>query len=406
MSVHDQERRRGSSAGPRPPGGVPAVTRVAVLNVGSGTVKSALVEVRRGSRGAEARPLERRTVYWDDHPDRASALRAGMEPFDGATIDAIAHRVVHGGGEYRAPVLLDDEVECAIARAARLAPLHDPPALEGIRLGREILPDVPAVVAFDTGFHASRGESSLTTALQRDVAEEYGLRRYGFHGIAHEVLVETLAEHRGVGASSIDAVTLQLGGGCSACAVRAGRSIETSMGVTPLSGLVMSTRPGEVDAGAVLQLVREGRSVEEVEDMLNRRSGMQGICGMSDLRDILPAEAAGDARAALALDVFVRRIVQMVGAYWTLLEGRGALVLGGGVGANSAEIRARVCAGLRAWGVELDEDANHRGAPGLVSRDGAREVYSFETDEESWIARAAVEVLQGAGAPAAHGSSE
>jgi len=364
--------------------------RIAVLNAGSATVKAALVEVDAGRAALEGRHAEDVGPEGDLRGAFHRALEAvGAEP---GGVDAVGHRVVHGGARFTDPVAIDAVVEEALEALAPLAPLHNPPALEGVRVARERLPDAPAVAVFDTAFHAGRGPASFRYALPWKLADELGLYRYGFHGIAHAALAEALAEAEGIPRSEIHAVTLQLGAGCSACAVEGGRSVETSMGFSPLEGLCMATRCGDLGPGVVLELWRRGRSREEVEELLTRRSGLRGLAGSGDLREVLRAEEAGDARAAAAVALFVRRIVATAGAYLTLLGGRGALVFGGGIGAGSAEIRERVGRGLAAWDVALDPDRNAAGAPGRLSREGTRPVYAFETDEEQPIARAVYRV--------------
>jgi acetate kinase len=248
------------------------------------------------------------------------------------------------------------------------------------------------VAVFDTAFHAGRAPESMRYALPWELSDRLGLLRYGFHGIAHASLVESLAEACGCAMEAVTAVTLQLGAGCSACAVARGRSVETSMGFSPLEGLVMASRAGNVDATVVLELQRQGSTPEEVRDLLTRRSGLRGLAGDEDLRRVLAAGADGDERARVAVALFVRRIVATVGAYWTLLDGDGALVFGGGIGTGSAEIRRRVCDGLGAWGVALDAERNAGGA-GRISPAGSRPVFVFETDEEQLLARSASRVL-------------
>jgi acetate kinase len=366
--------------------------RITVLNAGSATVKAAFVEV--DARGARVLGRGAREVAAEGERERAFRDALAEAGALSGAVDAVGHRVVHGGRTFSAPVRVDAEVERAIDDLARLAPQHNPPALEGIRLARELFPDRPAVAVFDTAFHAGRAPESQRYALPWELSDALGLARYGFHGLAHASLVESLAEAEGRPEADVTAVTLQLGAGCSACAVESGRSVETSMGFSPLEGLPMATRPGDVDPSAVLELLDRGRSPQEVRDLLTRESGLKGLAGDADLRRVLAAEAAGSERARVAVALFVRRIVATVGGYLTLLGGRGAVVFGGGIGTHSADIRRRVARGLEAWQVALDLDRNDRaGARGLVSRPGTRPVYVFETDEERRIARSAYELL-------------
>jgi acetate kinase len=359
--------------------------RIAVLNVGSVTWKVARVEWT--DAGAEVVVRAQRETPPGNDPTallEGAFAEVGVAP---GSVDAVGHRVVHGGTAFRAPVRIDEDVERRLEGLAALAPLHNPPALRAIRAARTLLPGLPEVAVFDTAFHASRPDASVREAIPAELADELGIQRFGFHGIAHASLVEALAHEEGRAPAEVSAVTLQLGGGCSACAVRDGRSRETSMGFSPLEGLVMPSRSGSLDPTVVLQLIRSGRSPDEVEDLLGRSSGLLGLGGSSDVRALLAAEADGDARAALALAVFVRRIALIVGGYWTLLGGAGALVFGGGIGAGSAEIRRRIAAALRAWDVLLDDERNAGGPPGRISPAEARGVYAFHTDEESAIAR-------------------
>ncbi len=370
--------------------------RVAVLNVGTGTVKAACFTVERGVPRERGRAQRERGAGAEISQACLAALdEAGAEP---GAVDAVGHRVVHGGAELVRPTTVDAAVEARLEALSPLAPLHNPPALEGLRAVRELYPGCPQVAVFDTAFHAGRDEASRRYALPWELAEAAGLWRYGFHGIAHAGLAEALAAARGIPLRAVHAVTLQLGAGASACAVRAGRSVETSMGFSPLEGLVMATRSGDLDPAAVLHLLRGGRSANEVEALLTRRSGLLGLAGSADLREVLAAEARGERRAQVAVALYVRRIVATVGAYLTLLGGEGDLVFGGGVGTHSAEIRRRVVEGLAAWGASLDPQRNRSGEPGRLSPEGARGVFVFATDEERWIARAVAEHLEGEGA--------
>jgi acetate kinase len=355
---------------------------VLTLNSGSGTLKAAWAEVRDGHVRVQRR-VTRDARSVGSHELVMQCLEALA--LDGAP-DAVAHRVVHGGDSFVVPVRVDATVEIKLRQLVPLAPLHLPPALDVIRSAQRQFPAQPHVAVFDTAFHASRALESHLYALPPAIAQAHGIRRYGFHGIAHASLLQSLAHALGQPVAQVSAVTLQLGSGCSACAIREGRSIETSMGFTPLEGLVMATRCGDLDAGAVLHLLRRGQDVDAIEDLLMRRSGLLGLGGSSDTRELLSAEASGNTWAAAALRVFVRRIVLAIGGYWTLLGGEGALVFGGGIGENSAEIRTRVVAELAAWNVALDAARNSAGEPGCISAAGARPVYVFATDEESVLA--------------------
>jgi acetate kinase len=365
-----------------------AAGRVVVLNAGTATLKVATFEIRCGVLVE----TQRAEHAWLEQVDGPRVVRDALEEIE-RPIAAIGHRVVHGGDAFTAPVRIDSGVEEGIVELVALAPLHNARALEVIRGARRLMPEVPSFAVFDTAFHAERPRASLLYALPQETARALKLRRYGFHGIAHASLLGSLAAAEARDVREVTAVTLQLGSGCSACAVRVGRSIETSMGYTPLDGLVMATRCGSIDPAIVLQMLRAGHAVDEIDAQLNRQSGLLALSGCKDMRDILAAEARGDDRARLAIEVFVHRIVLTVGAYFTLLEGRGALVFGGGIGTNSHEIRARVAAGLRAWDVDLDPQLNTRKAPGRISAFGSRAVYVFRTNEEHLIAQELARLL-------------
>lgn len=356
--------------------------RIAALNVGASSLKLALLDVA-GERVDEIRRIER-----ERRPDDeiGTALHAALAEL-GPVPDAFAHRVVHGGVELVAPTMLTDAVERRIEALVPLAPLHNGPALAAIRHVRAAHRDRPSVAVFDTAFHAERPDESMQYALPRELVERFGIRRYGFHGIAHASLAAELALSSGTALDAVDAVTLQLGAGCSACAIAGGRSIETSMGYTPLEGLVMATRCGSIDPAIVLRLIRAGYDAGRIEDELGRRSGLRALCGTGDVREVLAAEADGREDARFALQLFCRRIVATVGAYFTLLGGAGALVFGGGIGTNSPPIRERIARALSCWNVALDAGANGRNAPGMISAAGSRPVYVLRTNEEAVMAR-------------------
>ncbi len=374
---------------------------IAVVNAGASTLKLALVQA--GAEGPHI--LNRVQREWQGGAmkgDSASEIDGGaVDAVLGEALaalaarpDAFGFRVVHGGDRFVTPTPITDEVTSELERLVPLAPLHNAPAVAAIRAVRREFPELPAVAVFDTAFHAGRPSVSTDYALPGDVVEAFGLRRYGFHGIAHASLLNTLAATQGVAAPEVCAVTLQLGAGCSACAIRQGRSLETSMGYTPLEGLVMATRCGSVDPAIAVRLMRAGYDADGIETLLTRHSGLVALAGTADMRDIVRAAQAGDGTAERALAIFCHRIVLTVGAYLTVLDGQGAVVFGGGIGTHAPEIRARVADGLRAWNVVLDERANRRNRPGRISAPGSREVYALETDEETVIAGLVMELLR------------
>lgn len=388
------------------------MSAVLVINGGSSSIKYELVDdegsIARGliERIGEAVPGRvTHTVRGvshcteapiADHPAAfalmvAAFLEADL-PLDRAGIVAVGHRVVHGGAEFVAPTLIDDAVAERILALAVLAPLHNPGNYQAIVAARALLPNVPHVAVFDTAFHQSMPKAAYTYAIDREVAEAHGVRRYGFHGISHEVVSRRAAEHLGRPLDSLRQIVLHLGNGASACAVRDGRSVATTMGMTPLEGLVMGTRGGDVDPGALLHLLRAGMSVAELDHLLNHESGMLGLTGSNDLRDVLGRAAAGDSVAELALEVYAGRARRAVGAYLAELSGADTLVFTAGVGEGSAVLRARICRGLEWMGVELDAASNAALATGarIISAPHSRvTVLVVPTDEEGEIARQA-----------------
>jgi acetate kinase len=317
----------------------------------------------------------------------------GRIPGGVRSIAATAHRVVHGGDEFFAPVVVTDAVLTRLSSLNELAPLHNPPALAVMRAIRTRLPGVPMAAVFDTAFFRDLPEHARVYAIPHDWRRSYGIRRYGFHGIAHAYLHSrhrALTRRRTV---PTRVVTLQLGQGCSAAALLDGRAVETSMGYTPLEGLVMGTRPGDLDAGVLLRLMRCGVGVDALEQALNRESGLLGLSqSSSDMRELVEREAAGDPQAALALDVFCHRVRKYIGAYAAILGGLEAVLFGGGIGENAPAIRARICAGLEWLGLDLDPNANAACVGAELSISAAAsavEVYVIRVHEEEAIARAA-----------------
>lgn len=365
--------------------------RILVLNAGSSTLKTAVFD----ARGNDLLECRRAVEPLGTGQALQPAIERALETLGSAASDvsAVGHRLVHGGRRFREATQVDAAVEAELEELAPLAPLHQSIALEVLRAARGFFPGRPQLAVFDTAFHASRSGPSLHYALPDSWTRRFGLYRYGFHGLAHASLVDGLARQRGVAPGEIDAVTLQLGHGCSACAVRGGRSIETSMGFTPLEGLVMGTRSGDVDPGVLLHLLRSGIDVAELESALQKDAGLLGLSGHADMRQLLAAVERADVRASSALDLFVHRIVLKVGGYLTLLGGPRPLVFGGGIGEHAALVRTRVVAGLRAFGMELDPAANQLGEPGAISRAGATAVHIVATDEEVVIAREVARAL-------------
>jgi acetate kinase len=336
--------------------------------------------------------------------DHAQAIRElltwlNSQSFGQAGLDAVGHRVVHGGGRFIKPTRITVDVLQGIEAVTELAPLHNGPALRAIQAAKRLLGDaVPMVASFDTAFHQSMPERSATYAIPLDLAEKHQVRRYGFHGLAHRSMTERYAALTNRPMQQVKLITLQLGNGCSAAAIDGGHSIDTSMGFTPLEGLMMGTRSGDVDPSLVSFLSRrEGVSGDEITDWLNTRSGLLGISGHSqDMRDLLQAEAEGNGRAALAIDMFCYRVRKCIGAYLAALGGAEAIVFGGGIGENAPAVRSRICADMAWCGLVLDEERNARtnGNEGRISADaGGIHVYVLPVDEALMIARDTVTCL-------------
>lgn len=317
---------------------------------------------------------------------------------DAIRIDAVGHRVVHGGDRFRESVLIDPDVLDAIEALETLAPLHNAPSLVGIQAARAALgPDVPMVAAFDTTFHASIPEHAYRYAIPHDLALTHRVRRYGFHGLAYRSVLARYAQVAGAARDRVTIVAFHLGNGCSAAAIKDGRSIDTSMGLTPLEGLVMGTRSGDVDPALIGYLARvEGVPAQEVERWLNERAGLLGLSGRSrDMRDLL-AHERDDPRARLAVDVFCYRARKYLGAYLATLGGADAVVFSGGVGEHAPEVRARICAGMEWCGLVLNPERNAVavGREGRLTPDGASlAAYVIQADEERVIAEDVVERL-------------
>jgi acetate kinase len=355
--------------------------RVLVVNTGSSSLKLSVLD-----RG---RPVTSRTVErWqgEDDLDEVRDFLAGAGP-----VAAVGHRVVHGGPAHDGPALVGDALLAELAALTDLAPLHQPRALAAIAAGARLLPGVPAVACFDTAFHRTLPPAAATYALPAAWNARWGLRRYGFHGLSHAYAVRRAAELAGRPLAALRVLSCHLGAGASLCAVRAGRSVDTTMGFTPLAGLVMATRSGSVDPGMLLWLLAGGElSVAEVTDALEHGSGLAGLSGTSgDLRDVRVARDAGSAEAALAYDVFVHRLVREAGAMVASCGGLDLLVLTGGIGEHAPDVRHALCEGLGHLGVELDAAANAAAdADAVLSPAGARVPVAVVTaGEDRQIAR-------------------
>lgn len=393
------------------------MSNVLVINAGSSSLKYQLVDPESGDAAAKGliervgtsgghlkhesgKQVDERDVDVPDHTAAVAAMREAIErggiTLGPDTVAAVGHRIVHGGRNFTEPTLIDERVESEIERVSVLAPLHNPAGLAGIRSAREAFPDLPHVAVFDTAFFADLPAPAATYAIDRGVAREHAIRRYGFHGTSHEYVCAQVA--RFLGRDDLRQVVLHLGNGASASAVLAGRPVETSMGLTPLEGLVMGTRSGDIDPGIPLHLSRvAGLDVDGIDDLLNRRSGIYGLSGHRDFRDLVSAKDGGDDDARLAFEVYVHRLVKYVGAYAAVLGGIDALTFTAGVGENSAPLRAAVLERLGFLGLTLDPHRNEERsgqARRIDSGEGLPAVLVVPTNEEWAIARHAVETAR------------
>ena len=357
---------------------------ILVINSGSSSLKYQVVDTDT-EQSLLAGTIERVA-------DHAAAFAEMLEELSASGIEPIAvgHRVVHGGERFSQPVLIDDEVEIAISELIPLAPLHNPGNLSGIRAARKAFPQLAQVAVFDTAFHQSMPESTYRYAIDRELADKYAIRRYGFHGSSHSFVSRKAAEFLRKKPEEFNGIVLHLGNGASACAIQGGKSIDTSMGMTPLQGLVMGSRSGDIDPAIVFYLIREaGMSADEVDALLNKKSGMLGLTGVSDFRDVTERASAGDQAAEVALEIFTSRVRHYLGAYLVELGSCDAIVFTGGVGENASNERAAICANLSALGIELDDEKNavrNREARDISTGSSKVRILVVPTNEELEIA--------------------
>ena len=409
---------------------------ILVLNCGSSSVKFQLIATdleqiagnsdRRLARGvveriggeaiitlhAEGREAQRSTAPLRDTRSAVELIirwacseTSGIETVKSvADIHSVGHRVVHGGERFTHSVLITDEVLRGIEDCLDLAPLHNPANIKGIMAAREVFgTGLPQAAVFDTAFHQTLPDRAYLYALPYQLYRRHRIRRYGFHGTSHRYVAYRYRQLLGIAREETNVITLHLGNGCSAAAIRAGDSVDTSMGLTPLEGLVMGTRSGDLDP-AIIDFVsaKEGLSAQEVETLLNKQSGLIGISGLTnDMRELLAeAHEHDDRRARLAVEIFCYRVRKYIGSYLAAMNGADAVVFTGGIGENSAEVRALICDGLQWMGLELDDMRNTArvdGGEGIISRDGSRlAAYVIPTDEELLIARDTVRCVRGA----------
>ncbi|GGX34654.1 acetate kinase [Streptomyces lomondensis] len=398
-------------------------TRVLVLNSGSSSVKYQLLDMRDSSRlavglveriGEQTSRLKHTPAGGESRErggaiaDHDAALKAVAEELakDGLGLDspelaAIGHRVVHGGKSFTEPTVVDDAVLAEIERLIPVAPLHNPANLTGIRTAQSLRPDLPQVAVFDTAFHTTMPESAARYAIDVETADAHRIRRYGFHGTSHAYVSRTTAELLGKDPSEVNVIVLHLGNGASASAVRGGHCVDTSMGLTPLEGLVMGTRSGDMDPAVIFHLMRVGgMSADEIDTLLNKKSGLIGLCGDNDMREIRRRVDEGDERAELAFDIYIHRLKKYIGAYYAVLGRVDAVAFTAGVGENAAPVREAALAGLEELGLAVDGERNAVRGDGarLISPEGARvAVAVVPTDEELEIATQTYALVNGSG---------
>jgi len=366
------------------------MTRVFVVNSGSSSIKFQLIDVE-SEESVLAGSVER--IGEPGHPaSHTEAVRDVLASLgDRESIAAVGHRVVHGGSRFAEATLVTPEVETAIDELSALAPLHNPANLLGIRAVREALPLVPQVAVFDTAFHQSMPAEAYTYAIDRELAAKHGVRRYGFHGTSHKYVSERAAAFLGRPLESLKLIVLHLGNGASITAIDGGKSVDTSMGLTPLQGLVMGTRSGDIDPAVLIHLHRvAGLDFDDLDNVLNRQSGLLGLTGTGDMRDVQLAAAQGDEAAIAALAVWRHRIRHYIGAYVAQLQGVDGIVFTAGVGENNSLLRRRALEGLEFLGIQVDFDRNelHVRSERRISPDAATvEVLVIPTNEELEIAR-------------------
>jgi acetate kinase len=389
---------------------------ILVLNSGSSSIKfelfhsqgwQALIsgQVERvGSPEAQlrihcsgAQQEEKKELGQADHRQGFAAIRDALVQAGIPRLAGIGHRVVHGGPHFAGPVLVTDTVKKTISSLARLAPLHNPSNVLGMDMAARFWPGVPQVAVFDTAFHQTMPEHAYTYGLPADLCQRHHVRRYGFHGTSHGFVSRAAAGFLGIDPAELGAIVLHLGNGASACAISRGCSVDTSMGMTPLEGLVMGTRCGDLDPALVFYLARQtGMDLEAIETMFNRQSGLKGVCGENDMRRVLKAEKEGDKDAKLALSLYCYRIRKYIGAYLAAIGPIHALIFTGGIGEHAAPVRSRVCTGLEHLGLVLDEGKNSTAGSGIadISTGAATPVLVVPTNEELEIARQVRQVLE------------
>ncbi|HLS14201.1 MAG TPA: acetate kinase [Beutenbergiaceae bacterium] len=398
----------------------PAAGVVLVINSGSSSLKYQVIDTGSGAalagglieRIGQETGILSHTVSGHQHrhdapvPDYTAAIEAMHSAFSThgpelakLHLVAVGHRVVQGGARFGGSVLVTEEVKDTIEDLSDLAPLHNPPNLQGIRAAQEVFTDLPHVAVFDTAFHLDMPAHAKTYAIDRKAAERHRILRYGAHGTSHQYVARTAAQFLGIEPEAANLIVLHLGNGASATAVRQGRSVDTSMGLTPLEGLVMGTRTGDIDPAVVFHLARTaGMDTDQIDVLLNRKSGLLGLSGYTDMRDVEAAAEAGEADADLALDIYCYRLRKYLGAYTAVLGRVDAVVFTAGIGENSTEVRRRTMTALQSLGIELDSarnEASDSEARRISTDDSAVAVLVVPTNEELEIAQQALATVAG-----------
>ncbi|EMG36716.1 acetate kinase [Desulfocurvibacter africanus PCS] len=399
---------------------------VLVINSGSSSIKYQLLDMANGSvlatglverigegtgkikhKNAPDSAHETESVRELPIPDHKAGMQLAAELLtepgkgvvkDTSDIDAVGHRIVHGGEYFSEPALVDDSVVEKIREVSPLAPLHNPGHIVGIEESRKLFPGIPQVVVFDTAFHQTMPSEAYIYALPYEYYSELKVRRYGFHGTSHRFVAKETAKLLGKPLSECNIITLHLGNGCSMAAVRGGKCVDTSMGLTPLAGLMMGTRCGDIDPAILAYLAsQKGLSIQDMDQVMNKQSGLKGVCGSNDMRDVHAMREKGDARAQLAFDMFCYRIKHYIGAYYAVLGRVDALAFTAGIGENDEHVRAKCCEGLEPLGIAIDSAVNLKRAKGArdLSQSGGRvKVFVVPTNEELEIATQVMDVIK------------
>jgi acetate kinase len=397
--------------------------KILVLNCGSSSIKYKLIDMPANNvlaqGGVEKVGLEgsflkltlpngEKEILEKDIPEHTVGIKFILEVLTsekyGAIksldeIEAVGHRVVHGGEKFNSSVLITDDVIKSIEDCIKVAPLHNPPNLKGVEAVKELMPEIPQVAVFDTAFHQTMPQKAFMYAIPYELYTKDGVRRYGFHGTSHRYVSKRAYEMLNIKPEGVKMITCHIGNGGSITAIKDGKSVDTSMGMTPLEGLVMGTRAGDIDTGAVTYLMeRENYDIKAVSNILNKQSGLFGISGVtSDMRDLRKAISEGNERAKLALDMFVYRIKKYIGSYIAALGGVDVIVFTGGIGENVNVVRDAICDGFECFGIKLDKSANDEAIGverNISAKDSKVTVLAIPTDEEFMIASDTLEIVK------------